>query len=220
MVEKPLYRPADVVYMHPATSLSSVSLSSAKPKSHQAPEGDQRPAIAKRDRSTQRHLSGEGRSLAEEGLFPAFAYLHRKVVFDLPGIFILRAVLRMAVYGSRSHIDPKLWRYGCFAYGLSDRFGGIDPAVEDFLSVAPGIPAIDAAPGQIDHDITAVDGRRPMRLHLFSVPVSAAGYFPSEDDDMIVVLPAVSECLADKTAATGYNYFFIFHICIFRTFSK
>src|ERR1700685_411106 len=121
----------------------------------------------------------------------------------------------MPVDGGRSSVDPQFGWHRRFAYGLTNGVRRIDPAIDDLLPVAIGIPTIDAAPCQVDDHITSFQFVGPMFFCVTAIPAPISNiiaicsrrspiaaiircfyHLSAKDDDVVVSAPPLSQRLA------------------------
>ena len=67
----------------------------------------------------------------------------------------------MCIDGGSTRLQPDAGRARVVSHRLSDNAGGEHPRIEDLLPVGCVVAAIDAAAGEVDHRIAAVEFLRP-----------------------------------------------------------
>src|SRR5579875_3837098 len=79
------------------------------------------------------------------------------VATDLAGDIVHRAIEAVPVDSCRTRVEPEPWRFGGTGNRLSDETGGDGARVADFALMSGRVAAIDAASGEIDDHVGAVD---------------------------------------------------------------
>ena len=158
-----------------------VLLRAAHPEAGGREQLVERRPVAEHDRHPQRDPSGRRQLAGEERALPVARHVDGEALAELAVVLGLRSVGRVAVDRRGARVQPQPRRSCGAAYGVAERAGRPGPREVDLLAVGVGVAAADAAPGEVDHQVGAVDGRVERR------PVVPAHVRPATPDDHDVV---------------------------------